>query len=88
MESRVPSIANNHRRGSISAYSAPPTKIIARCGSSQAAAVAKTPRPATTTRLRIRAVRRSPTEAMEGKAMITTNCGRNSTAFVRISPAA
>ena len=68
----------------------PPTKTSASCGQQRRRrAVRPGPSRATRTRLRVSACAgaRSAVD-IDGKAITTTNCGRNSTALVRISPPA
>ena len=76
------------RELSTSLKSEPPTKIIATPDRSLAATTATAPRAPTISRLRTSARWRLAGVAMSGKAITTTNCGRNNMTFAMISPAA
>ena len=80
--------ANTHSRLCSSAYSGPPMKISARPDRAATPATVTAPMTSTAPRL-IRCICLPASRlAMNGKAITTTNWGRNSTALARISPPA
>ena len=84
----MPSTAKSPTSGSISAYAGPPTKVTARSLRTTAPMLAMQPMAATRISPLRYMLRRSVDDAIDGKAITTTNWGRNSTALVRISPPA
>ena len=69
-------------------YWLPPTKTIAKFASTVTPMATTPPIRPTAVRLRSRVRRRDSATPIDGKASTTTNCGRKSTAFVRMSPPA